>query len=269
MSRNVRLLGGVVCVLVICGVGDAWAQASLGTAEPFAVLAGSAVTNTGTSVITGDLGVHPGGAPTGFPPGIVTGTIHAANATALAAKNDLVTQYNALSAAACTSNLTGQDLGGQTLTPGVYCFNSSAQLTGALTLNAQGNANATFIFKTESTLTTASASSVLLINGGNPCGVAWRVGSSATLGTTTSFIGNLIALTSISMNNNANIIGGRALARNGAVTLISNDITFAPCGLAPPPVPTLSQWMLIGLAGLLCLTAIVALRRRPLELVDR
>ena len=172
--------------------------------------------------------------------------------------------------AACTSNLTGQDLGGLTLTPGVYCFNSSAQLTGTLRLNAQGNANAIFIFKTASTLTTASASSVLLINGGNPCGVAWRIGSSATLGTTTSFIGNLIALTSISMNNNANIIGGRALARNGAVTLISNDITFAPCGLTPPPVPTLSQRTPgSGLAGLLCLTAIVALRRRTYQLVDR
>ena len=262
MPRNVRRLSGAVCVMVMCGVGDVWAQASLGTAETFAVLAGSAVTNTGASVITGDLGVHPGGAPTGFPPGIVTGTIHAGNATALQAKNDLVTQYNALTAAACTSNLTGQDLGGQTLTPGVYCFNSSAQLTGTLRLNAQGNANAIFIFKTESTLTTASASSVLLTNGGSPCGVAWRIGSSATLGTTTSFMGNLIALTSISLNNNANIIG-RALARNGAVTLISNDITFAPCALVPPPpVPTLSEWMLIGLAGLLCLTAIVALRQR-------
>src|SRR5688572_8104835 len=261
MARNVRQLGSAVCVLVICGIGDAWAQASLGTAEPFAVLAGSAVTNTGASVITGDLGIHPGGAPSGFPPGIVTGTIHAGNATALAAKNDLVTQYNALSNAACTSNLTGQDLGGLTLTPGVYCFNSSAQLTGTLRLNAQGNANATFIFKTASTLTTASASSVLLINGGNPCGVAWRIGSSATLGTTTTFIGNLIALTSITLNTDANIIG-RALARNGAVTLDSNNISFAACGSAVPPVPTLSQWMMIGLAGLLCLTGAVALRQR-------
>jgi hypothetical protein len=245
---------------MICGVGDAWAQSSLGTAEDFAVLAGSGVTNTGPSVLTGDLGTHPTASVTGFPPGIVTGTIHAADATALAAKNDLVIQYDALTAAACTSNLTGQNLGNRTLTPGVYCFNTSAQLTGTLTLNAGGDANAQFIFKTGSTLTTASGSQVLLINGGNSCSVAWRIGSSATLGTTTSFIGNLIALTSITLNTDANIIG-RALARNGAVTLDSNDITFAPCGVVPP-VPTLSQWMTILLAGMLILTAIVALRKR-------
>jgi hypothetical protein len=245
----------------MCGTGDVFAQSSLGTAQSFAVLGGSTVTNTGASVITGDLGVHPGSAVTGFPPGVVTGTIHAANATALQAKNDLTTQYNSLAAAACVANLTGQDLGGLTLTPGVYCFNSSAQLTGTLTLNAQGNANATFIFKTGSTLTTASASSVLMINGGNPCGVAWQIGSSATLGTTTSFIGNLIALTSITLNTDANIVG-RALARNGAVTLDSNNISFAACGAGIPPVPTLSEWAMIGLAGMLCLTAVFALRRR-------
>jgi hypothetical protein len=261
MLINLPRLSAVAGLLVICGIGDAWAQSSLGTAEPFAVLAGSAVTNTGPSLITGDLGVHPGSAVTGFPPGIVTGTIHAADATAAQAKIDLVGQYNALTAAPCTSNLTGQNLGNRTLTPGVYCFDSSAQLTGTLTLNAQGLPDPQFIFKTGSTLTTASGSSVLLINGGNPCRVAWRIGSSATLGTTTSFIGNLIALTSITLTTDANIIG-RALARNGAVTLDSNDISFAACGVAVPPVPTLSQWMTIGLAGLLCLTGVLALRRR-------
>lgn len=263
MSKNARRLGGVACAVVMCGSVALWAQASLGTAEDFAVLAGSTVTNTGASVITGDLGVSPGSAVTGFPPGVVTGTIHAADAVALQAQNDLTTQYNALTAAACSANLTGQNLGGMTLTSGVYCFDSSAQLTGTLTLNAQGNANATFIFKTGSTLTTASASSVLLINGGNPCGVAWRIGSSATLGTTTSFIGNLIALTSITLTTDANILGGRALARNGAVTLDSNDITFAPCSITPPPpVPTLAEWAMIGLAGLLFLAGAFALRQR-------
>jgi Ice-binding-like len=260
MGMTIGRFGVAACVLVMCGIGDAWAQSSLGTAESFAVLAGSGVTNTGTSLLTGDLGTHPTPAVTGFPPGIVTGTIHAANATAAQAKVDLVGQYNALTAAACTSNLTGQNLGNRTLTPGVYCYDTSAQLTGTLTLDAQGNAAAQFIFTTGSSLTTASGSRVLLINGGNPCGVAWRVGTSATLGTTTSFIGNLIALTSITLTTDANIIG-RALARNGAVTLDSNDITFAACG-AVPPVPTLSQWMTILLAGLLCLTAIVALRKR-------
>ena len=260
MPTNVRRWGAALCALVVFGVGGVQAQSSLGTAESFAILAGSAVTNTGASVITGDLGVHPGAAVTGFPPGLVTGTIHAANATALQAKTDLTTQYNALGAAACTSNLTGQNLGGRTLTPGVYCFNSSAQLTGTLTLNAQGNPNATFIFKTGSSLTTASGSSVLMTNAGNPCGVAWQIGSSATLGTTTSFIGNLIALTSITLNTDANIIG-RALARNGAVTLDSNNVSFASCA-APPPIPTLAQWMLIGLAGALLIAGSVALRGR-------
>jgi hypothetical protein len=263
MRKDLRRWGGAAGVLVIiigmCAV--VWGQSSLGTAQAFAVLGGSTVTNTGASVITGDLGVSPGSAVTGFPPGIVTGTIHAANATALQAQNDVTTQYNSLANAACLANLTGQNLGGLTLTPGVYCFNSSAQLTGTLTLDAQGSAGATFIFKTGSTLTTASASSVLLINGGDPCGVAWQIGSSATLGTTTTFIGNLIALTSITLNTDANIIG-RALARNGAVTLDSNNISFAACGSAVPPVPTLSQWMMIGLAGLLCLTGAVALSQR-------
>jgi type VI secretion system secreted protein VgrG len=207
--------------------------------------------------------VSPGAAITGFPPGTVTGTTHAADAAALQAQNDVVTQYNALASLACTADLTGQDLGGKTLTSGVYCFSSSAQLTGALTLNAQGNANATFVFKTGSTLTTASASSVSMINGGNPCGVAWQIGSSATLGTTTSFMGNLIALSSITLNTGANIIG-RALARNGAVTLDTNNISFTACNAAgvPPPVPTLATWATIVLIGLLALAGFATLRRR-------
>ena len=240
-----------------------WAQATLGTAQSFAVLGGSTVTNTGPSVLTGDLGVSPGAAITGFPPGTATGTTHAADAVALQAQNDTTTQYNALASAACTADLTGQDLGGMTLTPGVYCFSSSAQLTGTLTLNAQGNANASFIFKTGSTLTTAAASSVAMINGGNPCGVAWQIGSSATLGTTTSFIGNLIALQSITLTTGANIIG-RALARNGAVTLDTNNISFAACGATPPPVPTLSMWAAIVLVGLLALAGFAAMRSRHL-----
>jgi MYXO-CTERM domain-containing protein len=253
---------GVGFAALLCGVAVLWAQSTLGTAQSFAVLGGSTVTNTGPSVLTGDLGVSPGLAITGFPPGTRTGMTHAGDAVALQAQNDVITQYNALASAACKADLTGQDLGGQTLTSGVYCFSSSAQLTGTLTLNAQGNANATFIFKTGSTLTTASGSSVLLINGGNPCGVAWQIGSSATLGTTTSFIGNLIALSSITLNTGANIIGGRALARNGAVTLDTNNISFASCGVSPPPVPTLTTWAVIALIGLLALAGFATLGRR-------
>jgi hypothetical protein len=207
----------------------------LGTAATFAVLGGSTVTNTGPSVINGDLGVTPGSAVTGFPPGIVVppGVIHAADAVALQAKSDTVTAYNDLAGRARTATLTGLDLGGLTLTPGVYFFATSAQLTGALTLDFQGNPDALFIFQIGSTLTTASNSSVVMINGGvgllEGCEVYWQVGSSATLGTTTSFVGNIVALTSISLNTGANIVSGRALARNGAVTLDTNVITMPDC----------------------------------------
>lgn len=263
LRRCLPVVSGLGLAALLWGAAAVWAQSSLGTAQSFAVLGGSTVTNTGPSVITGNLGVSPGAAVIGFPPGTVTGTIHAANAVALQAQNDVITQYNALAGAACSADLTGQNLGGLTLVSGVYCFSSSAQLTGTLTLNAQGNANATFIFKTGSTLTSASGSAVVLINGGNPCGVAWQIGSSATLGTTTSFIGNLIALTSITLNTGANIIG-RALARNGAVTLDTNNISFAPCaaGGGPPPVPTLTTWAVIALIGLLALAGFATLRRR-------
>ncbi len=264
-SPHVRFFAGLVLALVLLGAA-VWAQATLGTAQPFAVLGGSTVTNTGLTVVTGDLGVSPGAAVTGFtgpPAGTVVGTIHAADAVALQAQNDTTTFYNSLASAACSADLTGQNLGGLVLTSGVYCFSSSAQLTGTLTLNAQGNSAATFIFKTGSTLTTASSSAVLLINGGNPCGVNWQIGSSATLGTTTSFIGNLVALTSITLNTGANIIG-RALARNGAVTLDTNNISFAGCTAAgiPPAVPTLTTWAAIALSVLLALAGYATLRRR-------
>ena len=260
---RLRLLWGVGSAALLCGVAIVSAQSTLGTAQSFAVLGGSTVTNTGSTVITGDLGVSPGSAVTGFPPGTVTGTIHAGDATAGQAQNDATTYYNTLAAAACTADLTGQDLGGLTLTSGVYCYSTSAQLTGPLTLDAQGSADAVFIFKIGSTLTTASNSSVLLINGGNPCGVNWQVGTSATLGTTTSFIGNLVALSSVTLNTGADIIG-RALARNGAVTLDANEITFAPCGPLSP-VPTLATWAVIALVGLLALAGVAALRRRHAE----
>ena len=216
------------------------ASAPLGTGQSFAVLAGSAVTNTGSSVITGNLGVSPGSAVTGFPPGIVTGgTIHAADAEALQAQNDTTTTYNNLAGQPCDFDLTGQDLGGMTLVSGVYCFSSSAQLTGTVTLNAGGDPNAAWIFKTGSTLITASNSSVVLKNGGQQCNVFWQVGSSATLGTATSFIGNIVALTSITLNTGANL-SGRALARNGAVTLDTNNVSVAICGV-PPAAPTLAK----------------------------
>ena len=261
--RSLSVLTTVCLGVLLLNPFPAFAQTAppLGTAESFAVLGGSTVTNTGPSVITGDLGVSPGSAVTGFPPGIVTGTIHAANAVALQAQSDTVTAYNNLAGQACTANLTGQDLGGLTLTPGVYCFDVSAQLTGTLTLNAQGNPAAVFIFKTGSTLTTAGSSVVSVINGGSGCNVYWQIGSSATLGTTTSFVGNIIALTSITLTTNAQILG-RALARNGAVTLDTNNINNATC--ITTPVPTLSGWAMILLTGLLALAGMAAMRKRAM-----
>lgn len=209
---------------------------NLGRASSFAVLAGSTVTNTGPSVVNGDVGVSPESATTGFPPGIVNGTIHAGDAVAQQAQTDLTTAYNDAASQPCVVNLTGLDLGGLTLTPGVYCFSSSAQLTGTLTLDAQGDPNAVFIFQIGSTLTTASGSSVQLINGANPCNVFWQVGSSATLGTASTFQGTIIALSSITITTGTTL-NGRALARNGAVTLDTNVITKPEC-TTPTPTPT-------------------------------
>ena len=212
----------------------------LGTAASFAVLGGSTVTNTGPTTIFGDLGVSPGAAVTGFPPGsLAAGATHAADALALQAQSDVTIAYDALAAQACTADITGQDLGGQTLTQGVYCSTSATQLTGALTLDAQGNAAAVFIFKMASTLTTASASSVSVINGGTGCNVFWQVGSSASIGTTTQFVGNILALTSIALQTGATMVPGRALARNAEVTMDTNNVTILGCPGAPP-APTSS-----------------------------
>jgi ice-binding like protein/Big-like domain-containing protein len=231
--QSLRVVFGMalLAALVLPGTASAATTVPLGTADSFAVLAGSGVTNTGPSVVNGDLGSSPTGTITGFPPGTVqNGTIHAGDAVAAQAQNDLTAAYNNAAGQPCNVDRTGQNLGGGlTLTSGVYCYPAtSAQLTGALTLNGQGDAASVFIFQIGTALTTASNSSVSLINGAQACNVFWQIGSSATLGTTTHFVGNILALSSITATTSATV-AGRLLARNGAVTLDTNTITRARC----------------------------------------
>jgi hypothetical protein len=214
-------------------------QIDLGTAGPFVALGGSTVTNTGPSVLNGDLGVAPGTALVGFGlPAVVNGATHANDGVAQQAKLDLTTAYDnaAGQPVAPADDLTGTDLGSRTLTPGAYRFTSSAQLTGALTLDAQGDPSAQFVFEIATTLTTASASSVVLVNGASPCNVYWQVGSSATLGTTTAFQGNVMANASISVNNGATV-EGRLLARTGQISLDNNVLNRGGCATGSTSTP--------------------------------
>lgn len=225
----------------------ALAAIPLGTAANFAVLAGAMVTNTGPSIIGGgSLGVSPGAALIGFPPGILLapGAVLLADPIALLAQTDLVTAFVEAAGMPVTQDLTGIDLGGLTLVPGVYRFSSSAQLTGALTLNAQGDPNAEWVFQVGTALTTASNASVIFINqGATPsCNVFWQVGSSATLGTTTAFIGHILALTSITLLDAVTVNHGSLLARNGTVTL--QNSTIAGCGFSPVPTRT-TTWGIV------------------------
>lgn len=207
----------------------------LGTADSFSALAASTITNTGPSVVSLDMGVSPGTAVTGFPPGIVTppSVAHAGDAVAAQAQQDTSTAAAVLAGDPCDADLSGQDLGGKTLVPGVYCFINSALVTGTLVLDGQFKANAAFIFKIGTTLTTATGATVRLINGAVACNVFWRVGSSATIGTATSFVGNILAGVSITLQTGASL-RGRALAQTGAVTLDTNSITSRRCESGEP-----------------------------------
>jgi len=208
------------------------AAPSLGLASSFAVLGASTVTCTNLSTVTGDVGVSPGTAITGFNPGCTaSGVLHAADVVVAQAQADATTAYGVLASAPCDHNLTGADLGNQTLAPGVYCFDSSAGLTGQLTLDAAGDANAVWIFQVASTLITATDASVLLIGGAEPCNVFWQVGSSATLGTRTALQGNVLALTSVSLVSGASL-SGRAIALTAAVTLDDNRVSVGGCAPA-------------------------------------
>lgn len=226
---------GSAALLAVAVAGQSPAYAAdapvgLGTAAAYSVLGGTTVTNTGPTTLAGELGVNPGSAITGFPPGIAAGAIHRGDAQALQAESDLTTAYNDAAGRAATSSVAG-DLVGKTLTPGVYKSSGPLAVSGALTLNGQGNPNSVFIFQVASTLTTASASHIVLTNSTQACNVYWQVASSATLGTASTFKGNILALTSITATTGTTI-QGRALARNGQVSLDTNVFTMPGCATA-------------------------------------
>jgi hypothetical protein len=272
-----RLSAGIAVTLAIGLLATAQtvsaagpAAPGLGTAGSFAVLAGTGITNTGPTTIKGDVGSYPTTTQTGF--GSVTfsgGTNHAGDAVTQGAKTDLITAYNTAAGSGPTIPVAA-DLGGQTLTPGVYNSASSLGLTGKLTLS--GTSSDVWIFQAGSTLTTASGSSVVFIGGATSCNVFWQIGSSATIGTGSAFKGTIMALDSITVTTGATI-DGRALARNGAVTLDTNTITGSTCSTIPnaalsgsnpsaPMAPTLFALVIIASLGALATANLRAARRR-------
>jgi type VI secretion system secreted protein VgrG len=269
-AKRVPMSLAFALALMLMHLNAAAQGVNLGTATNFAVLAGSTITSTGPTVINGgDVGVSSSAGIAGFPPATISSpyTTHLGDAVALQAQSDLTTAYHTAAGLAPTEILTGQGLGGLTLTPGVYFFAGSAQLTGTLTLNDQGNPDALFVFQIGSTLTTATGSSVETINDPSSPGtrVFRQVGSSATLGTDTAFEGNILALASITLDADATNLDGRVMAMDGAVTLDINSITAPPAeviggsgsggGSAPDTESTL---LLLG-SGL---TALFAIGRR-------
>lgn len=221
----ISMTGGVVLAAPLAATSP-----TLGAAGSFSVLGGETVTNTGGTVISGDLGVSPGSAVVGFPPGIVNGTIHAADGLAADAQAANTAAFIFLDQGCDTTYPSGSvELGGLDLVPGVYCADAFT-LSGTLTLSGSG----VWIFKSSDSLITSGTANVV---GGDPCNVWWRVVSSATLGTDTSLIGSILADTSISMATGASL-NGRAFARTGSVTLDNNSITGDICLVQPEVTAT-------------------------------
>ncbi|WP_332876200.1 ice-binding family protein [Massilia sp. S19_KUP03_FR1] len=215
----------IACLLALGCSNAAWATPILGAAQSFTVLGGSTVTNTGLTTVNGDVGVAPGTALTGFGSATLLGTLHSDDAAATLAHGDALAANNYLASLAFTRDLSGLDLGGMTLGAGIYRIASSAQLTGTLVLDAQNMANALFVFQIGTTLTTATAAAVNVINGSADTGVFFGVGTSAVLGAGSMFAGNIIANDSITLSAAASLLCGRALALNGAVTLDTNRVS--------------------------------------------
>ncbi len=236
-----KLTPFLLCVTLSAGLEAAQLPVVLGSAGTFSVLGASTVTNTGPSAVVGELGVSPGTAITGFPPGQVTsGSIHSADGPAGLAQGDLTTAYNDAAGRGIPAIVAG-DLGGLTLTPGLYKSTSTLGITGVLRLDGQGNVNSVFIFQVGSGLTTASGSQIILQGGAQAANIFWQVGSSATLGTNSIFNGTIMAQASISLATGA-ALNGRALARTAAVTLDSNTIVNPgpPTTVSPPPALTVT-----------------------------
>ena len=240
-SLRLALARGLILIVASVAIVAAPVGAqSLGTAENFAVLGASTVTNTGPSMITSNVGVSPGSAITGFPPGIIlNGSLHAADGPATQAHADFATAYLAFEGLASppANNMSGTDLGGKTLTPGVYKFDTSATSGGMLTFDAQGDPSARFVIQIGTTLITTSNSSVNLINDADARNIYFQVGTSVTLGSGSSFIGNLLAYASVTTVSGTTVTG-RLLALTGAVTLDTNNVTSPGVSAGPTPTPT-------------------------------
>jgi hypothetical protein len=253
MNTKRRLLIPIFLAALVAAVTPLTALAAtqprLGTTASFSVLAGAGITNTGTSTVAGDVGTFPTTSETGFGSMTIGGTNHAGDAVTQGAKNALVTAYN--DAAGQTPCTTLTTLTGANLVPGTYCFSSSAGLTGPLTLSGFG----VYVFQIGSSLTTASGSTVLLTNNAQACGVYWQITSSATFGTSSHFEGTVMALTSITMTTGATL-NGRALARNGAVTLDTNTITMPAANCAGLPNTGIPSELMGGQFPLMLLIAL-------------